>query len=198
MNILGGLEQLFIIILASMKTLCVLVLLCLGANVMAQERGYRAHVEFGPAMTISGMEKTAFGGAIYTSHGYQFCPEFFVGGGVGAFGFLENEDGEPGGIGGTPLYLNLQSYLTNGKVAPFVDLKIGYALFDYDGLYLAPTVGVRVVRKEWMALRVGLNYSRIGVQESYMNAEGGRSTDRWYLQWLGLHVGLTFGGNKYK
>lgn len=178
-----------------MKKLLVFALLLLVTNAMAQERGYRAYVEFGPAVTLSGMEKTVFGGAVYTSHGYQFCPELFVGGGVGAFGFLENEEGEPGGIGGISLYLNVQSYLTNGKVAPFVDLKIGYALFDYDGLYLAPTVGVRVIRKERMALRIGLNYSRVGVQESYMNAEGGRSTDCWYLQWLGLHVGLTFGGN---
>lgn len=173
-------------------------LLVSALPIVAQERGYRAHVEFGPTITLSGMEKTAFGGAVYTSHGYQFCPELFVGGGVGTFGFLENEDGEPGGIGGIPLYLNVQSYLTNGKVAPFVDLKIGYALFDYDGLYLSPTVGVQVMRKERMALRIGLNYSRVGVQESYMNAAGGRSTDRWYLQWLGVHVGLTFGGGKEK
>lgn len=179
-----------------MKTILVLVFLCLVTSVMAQERGYRAHVEFGPAITLSGMEKTAFGGAVYTSHGYQFCPEFFVGGGVGAFGFLENEDGEPGGIGGIPLYLSLQSYLMRGEVAPFVDLKVGYALFDYDGLYLAPTVGVQVMRKERMALRVGVSYSRVGVQDSYTNAEGGRSTDRWYLQWLGLHIGLTFGAKR--
>lgn len=90
---------------------------------MAQERGYRAYVEFGPTMTTSGMEKNVFGAAIYTSHGYQFCPEFFVGGGVGAFGFLGRDEGVTGGIGGIPLYLNLQSRLTRGVVAPFVDLK---------------------------------------------------------------------------
>ena len=163
---------------------------------MAQERGYRAYVEFGPTMTTSGMEQNAFGAALYTSHGYQFCPELFVGGGVGAFGFLEQDEGEAGGIGGIPLYINLQSRLTRGVVAPFVDLKVGYALFDYDGLYFAPTVGVQVWRRDRTALRIGLNYSRVGVQESYLNEAGGRSTDRWYLQWLGLHIGLTFGGSR--
>lgn len=37
---------------------------------MAQERGYRAYVEFGPTMATSGMEKNVFGAALYTSHGY--------------------------------------------------------------------------------------------------------------------------------
>ena len=177
------------------ESLLLLFLFC-ASQLMAQERGYRAYVEFGPTMTTSGMEQNAFGAALYTSHGYQFCPELFVGGGVGAFGFLERDEGEAGGIGGIPLYINLQSRLTRGAVAPFVDLKVGYALFDYDGLYFAPTVGVQVWRRDRTALRIGLNYSRVGVQESYLNEAGGRSTDRWYLQWLGLHIGLTFGGSR--
>ena len=78
-------------------------------------------------MTTSGMEKNAFGAALYTSHGYQFCPELFVGGGVGAFGFLERDEGETGGIGSIPLYINLQSRLTRGVVArPIVGICNGW------------------------------------------------------------------------
>lgn len=171
-------------------------LLVAAIEAVAQERGYRGAVEIGPTMLVSGMEEKAFGATVYTSHGYQFCPEFFVGVGVGAFGFLNNEAGGVGGIGGVPLYLNLQSYLTRKDVAPYVDLKVGYALFDYDGLYLSPTVGVQLLRNERAALRIGLSYSRVGILDSYINEHGSRSTDRWYLQWLGLHLGLTFGGAK--
>lgn len=171
-------------------------LLVAAIEAVAQERGYHGTVEIGPTMLVSGMEETAFGATVYTSHGYQFCPEFFVGVGVGAFGFLNNEAGGVGGIGGVPLYLNLQSYLTRKDVAPYVDLKVGYALFDYDGLYLSPTVGVQLLRNERAALRIGLNYSHVGIRDSYINEQGSRSTDRWYLHWLGLHLGLTFGGRK--
>lgn len=179
-----------------MKRLFTLIFVCLATHTMAQERGYRGTVELGPTILVSGMEETAFGAAVYTSHGYQFFPELFVGVGVGAFGFLNPEAGGVGGIGGVPLYLNLQSYLTRKNVAPYVDLKVGYALFDYDGLYLSPTVGVQLMRNKRTALRIGLNYSLVGVRDTYINEQGNRTTDRWYLQWLGLHLGLTFGGAK--
>ena len=179
-----------------MRYLYILFFLCITPYAVAQERGYRGAGEIGPTMLVSGMEETAFGAAVYTSHGYQFFPELFVGFGVGAFGFINPEAGGVGGIGGIPLYLNLQSYLARKHVAPYVDLKVGYALFDYDGLYLSPTVGVQLLRNERVALRIGLNYSHVGIRDSYINEQGSRSTDRWYLQWLGLHLGLTFGGAK--
>lgn len=90
-----------------------------------------------------------------TTHGVQLAEKFFIGAGTGILTDIH--------FAAMPLYTDFRFDFFNGKkVNPFVDLKAGYALtithFDDSGLYLNPTVGVRIRLTERMGINIGLSF----------------------------------------
>lgn len=119
-------------------------------NVLAT--GYKGFVDAGYAFGVGddGADRVL----LTTSHGYQVNQYFFAG--IGA-GFNYYTDAELYSI---PIFADLRGSfpITNTKVAPFFDLKIGYSVGDVEGFYIAPGLGVRIAVSNKVGFNIGLGY----------------------------------------
>lgn len=122
-----------------------------------ERRGYLGFVETGIAIGIGDYNLNRW--EVNTSHGYQFNPYLFVGGGVGVHYYFDASDAL------IPVFADFRANVLPGKIAPYADFKIGYSLGVSDGLYgaglfLAPSVGVRFgLGDNTHAIRAGLGFS---------------------------------------
>lgn len=123
--------------------------------------GYRGFVDFGFTKGLGDSGADRF--ELTTSHGYQFTPYFFTGAGIGIHYYMDmwwNGDNVPF----IPLFIDLRGNLMQGSIVPFIGLKGGYSLVVDDGLYggglyAAPSVGVKYMLSETLALNLSLGYS---------------------------------------
>jgi hypothetical protein len=58
-----------------------------------------------------------------------------------------------------PVFANARANFSKGKIVPFVDLKAGVFVTNSGGLYLSPSVGIRVALNEKQAINIGVGYS---------------------------------------
>lgn len=154
------------------KAILLCVLTVISANMaFAQnfKHGYRGYADIGYTIGVGDYE---FGRTeISTTHGYQVCPFFFVGGGIG-FHFMEKYQTK--GMGefaldkrdakfDIPVFLNLRGMLTKHKFGPFIDAKVGYFLTNGDGLYSNISLGVRMrtIGKQAVNLSVGYTFEQL-------------------------------------
>ncbi|MBR6083461.1 MAG: hypothetical protein IKP62_11160 [Salinivirgaceae bacterium] len=96
--------------------------------------------------------------AVTTVHGFQ-ADQLFIG--IGAsMQFVTNSNSESGYYDETgdyhyysydeelefvmPFFINANYEFSSGRIAPFADLKLGYVVGDANGLYVLPSVGVRL------------------------------------------------------
>ncbi|MGM9861094.1 MAG: hypothetical protein ACI30W_00715 [Muribaculaceae bacterium] len=117
------------------------------------QRGYRGFFDAGYSVGVGGGT-----GRIETStvHGYQFSPYFFAGVGVGFSYFHEGE------VWGLPIFADFRGEYGNfgtGRVAPFVDFRIGYTPTDISGFYMSPSVGVRYAINSNAGINLSLGYT---------------------------------------
>lgn len=128
------------------KLLLILVAMICSATVFAQtlDKGYRgfAGVDGQVIVTEDGYDGISF----WTSHGYQINPYLFVGGGISSQVryWADDYDDELYTYTLIPLFGNVRFDYPNNKISAFADLKLGYSVGDYSGLYIAPSVGVRL------------------------------------------------------
>lgn len=113
--------------------------------------GYRGFADLGFTIGTGdyNVERLEFS----TSHGYQFNPYFYLGAGAGLHDYY---DGEAFSV---PLFANPRVYFLDGKVSPFLDLKIGYTVADLEGFYLNPNVGVSFMVNKRNAVNLSLGYT---------------------------------------
>ena len=90
-----------------------------------------------------------------TSHGYQFNPYFFLGGG---FGIDVNHVVKTSFVS-APLFGQVRVNLTDSSISPYLDCKGGYSFGDLQGAYVQPSVGVSFAIKHRFAINVGLAYT---------------------------------------
>ena len=115
--------------------------------------GYRGFASLGVFSGTGNYKYDRFG--LTTSHGFQVDHLFM---GLGAsmqwttnnedWYYLNNETEEPE-LGENidfvmPFFFNANYEIPMGKFAPFADLKLGYSVGDVSGLYVLPSVGVRL------------------------------------------------------
>lgn len=105
-----------------------------------------------------------------TTHGVQLAEKIFIGGGTGILTDIS--------FAAMPLYADFRfDFFNSKKVSPFVDLKAGYALvityFDHSGLYLNPTVGVRIRLTERMGINIGLSFPIITTIDGGISIKAG-------------------------
>lgn len=102
--------------------------------------GYRGFVD--AAFTLGVGDAGTDRVELATVHGYQFNPYLFAG--VGVAGHYYLSDGFSNVA--LPIFADLRGEYNTGKVTPFVDFRIGYSIDinEIKGLYVAPSVGVRV------------------------------------------------------
>ena len=99
--------------------------------------GYRGIIDFGYGVAAGYDSEGRI--EISTAHGYQFNKYLFAGVGIG-FNYFHYYDEF-----NVPIFADLRGTLpiNNTKIAPYVDMRIGYSLGDYEGFYFSPSVGVR-------------------------------------------------------
>ncbi|MCM1483588.1 MAG: hypothetical protein NC043_04570 [Muribaculaceae bacterium] len=105
---------------------------------------------------------------ISTTHGVSlFADRLFLGGGIG-FGLTTNQDRFT--FHTIPIYADIRYTLSSLKVRPYVDVKIGGAIFDdggldgggYDGdfkFYIAPTAGISIPLSRLFSLNAAVGYT---------------------------------------
>lgn len=135
------------------------------------KRGYRGFADWNGEIgrTTSGSEVFGFTG-ISTSHGYQFNPNLFVGGGLWVQGCTFAVD-KPG-LGMVwfvlPVFLQTRADFTLDKYPVFVDLRLGgNPLFGFnpgdgdamDRVFFAPSVGVRKAISDRVSWNLGVGVS---------------------------------------
>ena len=121
-------------------------------KVRRNPKGYRGFMEMGGAFPI-----TEYGGGIFsfqTSHGYQFNPYFYLGGGLSIdYHFY------PSTVY-VPLFANGRFNFIDNPTTPYFDMKIGYSAGKGKGFYLSPGFGVRFALKDARtAIYFGLGYN---------------------------------------
>lgn len=153
--------------------------------------GYRGFVDFGGVIgtgDFSGVGRME----LSTSHGYQFNPHIFFGGGMAA---QYNFDGD---VLVLPLYADFRYNLLPGRITPFAGLKMGYSVatdfHEMEGLgfYCLPSVGARFMVKDNLALNLSLGYTIQSV-EAFHYHNGHYYYSDW-MNWGGvaLKVGVEF------
>jgi hypothetical protein len=117
--------------------------------------GYRGFAGLGVFTGLGDQPFDRF--AVTTVHGFQ-TDQLFVGIGT-SMQFVTNNDNNSGYYDeyGTyhydyedepefmmPFFINANYEMSSGRIAPFADLKLGYTVGDVCGLYVLPSVGVRL------------------------------------------------------
>lgn len=120
-----------------------------GSAMNVSERGYHGVVEIGPSFVLSG-PGDGFGFDLSTSHGYDFNPHLFVGGGMGItyiqdayyiydwLGYLDEVM--------INIYAEIRGYLLRSAVSPYLGLKLGPSFYTVEGRvdpYVDASAGVR-------------------------------------------------------
>lgn len=122
-----------------------------------ERRGYRGLVEAGVAAGIGDYNLTRL--EVNTSHGYQFNPYLFVGGGLGMHFYFDASEAL------IPVFADCRVNVLPGRISPYVDFKLGYSFGVSDGLYgaglfLSPGIGARFeLADRGHAIRAGLGFS---------------------------------------
>lgn len=122
------------------------------AQAREPQRGYRGFAEWETNISEFMFDSEEFfiwlHEGVSTSHGYQFNPHLFVGGGVlFESGVLRAWDWL------VPVFAHVRTDQKWGSFTPFGDLRIGYNFVDARGIYFSPTIGYHF---DW-GRRVGLN-----------------------------------------
>lgn len=153
------------------KTILILCLIFAGLTAKAQSdfnNGYRGFADLGYTIGIGDYKFGRF--EISTTHGYQVCPYFFIGAGVGFHIMSKYEtpgmeyalDTRDNKVG-IPLFIDLHSTFLKTKFAPYIDLKLGHFITNGDGLYANISAGVRMktVGKQAVTLSLGYTFEKL-------------------------------------
>jgi len=158
--------------------------------------GYRGFVDLG--YTFGMGDYSNLGRLeVSTSHGYQFNPYFFLGGGVG-YQYSEKIE-----LSVIPFFADFRANFMRGKVVPFGGIKAGYAIGTTSeeteglGFYMNPSVGVKFVLQDNFAINIHMGYTLQLIDYSYYYDYGYGYDDYYYSgteNWGGfsLKVGFEF------
>jgi len=108
-----------------------------------------------------------------TSHGYFFNPYIFIGLGFGIHYYTASDYYSSGyhyeteDIFEIPIFAHIRSHFTDSKASPFVDMKLGYTVYDVTGLYFSPSVGCRLAKGSRSAFWISVGYSIQKIDDSY-------------------------------
>lgn len=155
-----------------MKKILLIVMITISSlEISAQDftHGYRGYADVGYTIGVGDYEFGRF--EISTTHGYQVCPYFLVGAGVGIHLMQKYETKVMGEYAldtrdsnvGIPLFVDLSGMLTMHKFGPFIDLKVGHFLTNGDGLYANVSAGVRMktIGNQAVNLSVGNTFEKL-------------------------------------
>lgn len=154
-----------------------LIPICTSAQ--TKQKAFCGFIEGGYSVKLGGTFGISWE-EINTIHGYQATPNLFVGAGIG-FHFMpkfEKEiiDWRPYWKRDSkmeiPLFADFQWNITNKKISPFVDLRLGHNVSNGSGLYGSFGFGGKYKFKEKQAVYALLTYSthKLTFEEAIVNS----------------------------
>lgn len=163
-------KKFFLIILAA-------IMLPLCSWALQPQKGYRGFVDWSNTATLDmgfmfigdepGDNTEIFTG-ISTSHGYQFNPWLYVGGGAGLEYNLDWKAYETGKIKFIiPVFAEGRLDAKWGKFTPYFSARLGANLAEHAGVYFSPMVGYRFNWGRRSAINLGLGMSLFGYRQKY-------------------------------
>lgn len=143
------------------KSLFFLLLAMASVSLCAQSlngNSYKGYADFSLSPGNDGVyyKVNTMGYALTTSQGYQINPYIYLGAGLGVH--LYSMDNFETSVA-LPIFANFRVNFTKTKVSPFFDAKIGYSVVDLKGLYLSPSLGVRIGLSDNLGLNIKVGYS---------------------------------------
>ena len=148
-------------------------------------KGYNGSIEYG--RDINSSDSHLVTSAMFTVHGYQFNPYFFIGLGLG----VQHMEYETSGLklsfteSTVPLFADMKIHLLMSRIAPFVDGRLGYCIRGFKGFFLNPSVGASFGISPKTGGYMGLGYSF-----QKINAKG--ETYKSKLEGVSFRAGLFF------
>lgn len=145
-------------------------------------RGYRGFVDWSSDVRrekVFNGSATNFVTGVTTTHGCQFNPWLFAGGGVGV------EYGSKFGNYIVPIYADVRFDPLMGSFSPFADIRLGYSCTDGGGVYFSPSVGYRIDLGRKVGINIGLGMSVKGWKSDVY--EIGYYSDYYYANYIGTH-----------
>lgn len=154
------------------------------------QEGYRGFVDVNFFAGNDGVftEFNVVGGGFATTHGYQFNPNVFLGGGMKfQYNSFDNFDNAYS----MPFYADFMVNMTDSKISPFFDLKLGYSFTEIEGVYLSPSFGIRFGLADNLAINTSIGYSLQGYsyEESFLHYY---YNEKASIHNLNLSVGIEF------
>lgn len=162
--------------------ICLIALVSAVSYAQHLQKGYHGSVDVGYFTLSSQLEVNA--SVVSTTHGYQFTPYVFLGGGV-AFemtGKIISDDN----IGyhdyqrresktDIPIYLNGRFNFTKTRFSPFADIRWGVVANDETYSYAVISLGCRYALNDMMGLHLLVGYEGrdISVDEYHVLHDGG-------------------------
>ena len=113
--------------------------------------GYKGYVDFGYIIGAGnyGLDRLA----VSFVNGVQLNPRLYVGIGSTLNYYTKDE------AIGIPIFTDVRCHFSQGGIAPFADVKVGYSPFgDAKGFYFSPSFGCRFGLSKRAGLNVGLGY----------------------------------------
>jgi hypothetical protein len=138
--------------------------------------GYRGFVDLGYIIDLRTYDGYN-GFDITTSHGYQFNPYIFLGGGLGMQLYKVSSNNKylatiPAFVDFRTNFIKLHKYSSN-RIIPFAGLKIGYTTGVFEGetgtlgSYIVPSLGVKAMLTSSVALNLSIGYTLQLVVDEY-------------------------------
>lgn len=125
-----------------------------------------------------------------TTHGCQFNSHIFVGGGLAYYHLKGEKDlrsyGDDYGCDVVPVYSDLRVQMSESRVSPFFDLKLGYTISKYGGFIASPSFGVRIGTDKRHGINLTVGYTALSGGCLY---DDGRC---YYTHQLSLSAGFDF------
>lgn len=131
---------------------------------MIFSRGYRGYPNLGHTIGVGDYEFDRF--EVTITHGYQVCPCFSVGAGVGFHIMSKYEtkgmeyalDTRKSNVS-IPLFADFIATFIKTEFAPIVDVKLGHFVTSGDGIYANASAGVRMTTIGKQALSLSIDYT---------------------------------------
>lgn len=156
------------------------------AHCLSQD--YYGQFDFGTTLGLGDYAFTKF--EVNSTHGYQFNPYFYLGGGVGAHFMLNYTDDlymRRRQVANVLLYVDTRVTFIESTITPYVEARAGYFVTYYGGAYANIAVGCRFATYYKQAINVSLGYSyeRLGF-DCYAN------NDKFNTNNLSIKIGYEF------
>lgn len=123
-----------------------------------QQNGYKGNIDIG--ITFGDLDRFE----LNSSHGYQFNPYTYIGGGIGIHYFYYYAPKPDPKELFVPLFIDFRANFNQNKIMPFASMKLGYSLdisdnFKGAGVYWSPAIGLKFFNNNYITLYTTVSYS---------------------------------------